>query len=165
MDGSAAWIEQNVPSGTTVYLTPSLRMPLPTAESADRLWRAVADPDAWQHKLQQSGARFGISQQQLPRAMSDRHVALDRGNRRRLFILGNEAYGSRSRYDLRILSGGGIFDLTFDQALAEFCRNGGVLVIEGYSSPSLGKADISWPGKNRNSALRVFRRGAGECTP
>lgn len=55
---AVAWIEENVPAGSPVYWVEGFfRMPLPTPESADRLWALTANPEAWRLKYRHAAQR------------------------------------------------------------------------------------------------------------
>ena len=60
-DQATRWVNQNIPSGTTIYLRPTFFDPLPTQDSADTLWAEVTDQKAWRLKFQEGLNRLHIS--------------------------------------------------------------------------------------------------------
>lgn len=134
-DQATAWVEKYVPSGTTVYLCPTLNDPLPTAQSADSLWAEVTDAQAWRIKFGQGIKRFNLTQREIPRALSEENLIQERGNRRRWFILGGRSDIKAPRYEIKIISGGSPFDMTPDAAIAEYGRTGGVLILRQSRQP------------------------------
>lgn len=147
-DGSVAWIEQNVPAGTTVYWMPAfaLRQLLPTPRSADAAWETVTNVKAWQAKLQAGMSRLGVAAEDLPRALADEHMIQDRGARRGTFILGSRPAYPAPRYDLRLIG----LPLMFHVAdvPGEWKRTGGVVVtrtIPGQPAPTeFGTPTAQW---------------------
>jgi hypothetical protein len=66
------WIERNVPAGATVYWCPGLaRLPLPTPEAADAIWRPLSDPHAYERKLQWGTGRMGTAVSEPPRVLGE----------------------------------------------------------------------------------------------
>jgi hypothetical protein len=150
-DQATAWVEEHVPPGTTVYLSPTLNDPLPTIQSADSLWTAVTDSQAWQMKFRQGLIRFNISQDKVPRALSEENMVQERGNRRRWFILGGRQEIQAPRFNIKIISGGSPFDVTPNNAIAEYQKSGGVLILRQSRQPEflhpekeLGRPNAAW---------------------
>jgi hypothetical protein len=159
-DRATAWIEQNVPPGTTVYLSPTLNDPLPTEQSADALWLQVSDAQAWRTKFNQGMSRFGLTQGRIPRALSEENLIQERGNRRRWFILGGGQEIKAPRFEIKIISGGSPFDITPSAAMAEYMRTGGVLILRQSRQPEflhpdkeLGKPKAAWLNQNGQGTL------------
>jgi len=90
-DPSTAWVEEHVPAGTRVYIQTSLHPPLPTTEAATELWDEVSNDSAWRRKFESGLERFGLSAEQIPRALSEENLVQERGKRRGMFILGSRA--------------------------------------------------------------------------
>src|SRR5262249_34438204 len=70
---ATAWIEDNVPPGTIVYLYPAfqLRPLLPTEKAADAIWTEVTDQQAWRRKFARGLRRFHLSLDYIPRCLSE----------------------------------------------------------------------------------------------
>ncbi len=103
-EAATAWVEQHVPAGTCVYdqVVWDLRPPLPTPAAADAAWDEVTDQQAWRRKFDRGLSRFGVATADLPRALSEDNLVLDRGLWRRYFILGSRGgQPGRPRFDLR----------------------------------------------------------------
>jgi hypothetical protein len=150
-DQATEWVEQHVAPGTRVYLSQTLHDPLPTQQSADSLWAAVTDTQAWRTKFQQGLNRFDLPVDQIPRALSEENLIQERGNRRRWFILGGNQGIKAPRFDIKIISGGSPFDMAPGEAVAEFKRTGGVLIWRQSRHPEfqlpkdeLGIPAVSW---------------------
>jgi len=161
-DRATDWVEQNVPSGTTVYLSHTLHDPLPTQQSADSLWAQVTNAKAWKTKFQQGLNRFSLPVDQTPRALSEENLIQERGNRRCWFILGGSPGIKAPRFDIKIISGGSPFDLTPDEAVAEFKRTGGVLIWRESRHPEfelpkgeLGIPAVGWTNQ-RGQVVSVY---------
>ncbi len=145
-DEATAWVEQRVPEGTHVYLRPSLWDPLPTRESADELWAQVNDGISWQTKFSHGATRFRIAPSTIPRALSEENLIQERGNRRRLFVLGSMNTDRAPRYTIKIFSGGSPFDIPEDEVIAEFKKTGGILIWRGSPLQHLGLPSAEWTG-------------------
>jgi hypothetical protein len=163
-DQATAWVEEHVPPGTTVYLSPTLNDPLPTTQSADSLWSAVTDSQAWQTKFRQGLLRFNISQERIPRALSEENLVQERGNRRRWFILGGRPEVKAPRFDIKIISGGSPFDITPGDAISEYLRSGGVLILRQSRQPEflklgkeLGMPNAAWIDKQGQGTLVYYK--------
>ncbi len=160
-DQATEWVEEHIPSGSRIYICPTLHDPLPTQQSADSLWAEVTDAQAWRTKFKQGLNRFNLPADQIPRALSEENMIMERGNRRRWFILGGMQQRNAPRFDIKIISGGSPFDMMPDQAVAEFERTGGVLVWRSSRHPefhlpkeALGTPAISWTnGRGQSTSI------------
>jgi hypothetical protein len=162
-DQSTAWIETNVPPNTPVYLDPGqFRSPLPTRKAADRLWADVASPYTWKEKYLHDMARYWLDSAEPLRVMAADRMAADLGNRRRFYILGGPGETDRPRYDLRLVSYGGFFDLKPKTAIEQLCSEGGVYLHSGPPIPELPQPAISWVRRDGNSTF-IYRIAAGGC--
>ena len=126
---AVAWIEGNVPTGTRVYVVNSIFNPLPTREASDALWAEVNHDDAWAKKLLSGLSRFNLSADQIPRALSEENMLVERGNRRGWFILGSRGDVARPRYDVRVVGGSPVFGV--HDLPGEFAKTGGVVLWRG----------------------------------
>lgn len=134
---AVAWIEENVPAGSPVYWVEGFfRMPLPTPESADRLWALTANPDAWRLKYRHAAQRLSLGDN-LPRAMSEDPMQIERAVRRRWFILAAPVDTKRPRYDLRTAGSGTPFAISFEDMPGILCKQGGTFVYVGTASPRI----------------------------
>jgi hypothetical protein len=158
-DQATAWVEKNVPPGTAIYLCPTLNDPLPTTQSADSLWTAVTDSQAWQVKFRQGLIRFNISQDRIPRALSEENLVQERGNRRRWFILGGGQEIKAPRFDIKIISGGSPFDVTPNNAISEYQQSGGVLILRQSREP-----EFLHPGKELGTPNAAWINEQGQGT-
>lgn len=82
----------------------------------------------------------------MPRALSEVNLALERANRRFMFILGGRQRIDAPRYDTRIFESGpafGVRDLP-----AVFRQTGGVVILRGPATDpiaqSLGHPTVEW---------------------
>jgi hypothetical protein len=164
-DQATAWVEEHVPPETTVYLSPTLNDPLPTIQSADSLWTAVTDSQAWQMKFRQGLSRFNISQDRIPRALSEENLVQERGNRRRWFILGGRQEIKAPRFSIKIISGGSPFDVTPNDAISEYQKSGGVLILRQSRQPEflhpekeLGIPNASWINRHGQGTFIYYKR-------
>jgi len=159
-DLSTKWAEAHVPPGTIVYLRPSLYNLLPTTEAADNAWTEVTDSAAYQRKFKAGLQRFKLQADEIPRAMSDVNLALERGDRRFLFMLGSRQWINLPRYDTRIFEYGpafGVRDVT-----AAFKQTGGVVILRGPAEDplvaKLGTPIVTWLG-SAGEGTRIY------CSP
>jgi hypothetical protein len=153
-DAASEWIDQHIPPGTIVYLQCNITVKaiLPTESAADAIWHLVADDQAWRKKLEDGSRRFSLSREELPRAMSEDNLCMDRSVSRRWFILGGST-SKRPRYDVRLVGTSATFGLREANLAEEFAKTGGVLVwrslgwrLEGTSGPpsGLGNPTVKW---------------------
>jgi len=165
-DQAVAWIERNVAPGTRVYVMDRIDVPLPTPDAAERIWTAVASPDAWREKLRLGRERFGLGGGAVPRALSEEHVHQERGVHRRYYILGAEVGPKRPRYDLFLVTDGGRFDVPLAEAARRICAEGGVLVHFGVPIADLPAPAASWPHAPGGFVTRVHVvTTPGSCRP
>jgi hypothetical protein len=159
-DFATTWIEQHVPAGTIVYVRPWISNNLPTAPAADRAWNEVADVSAYQHKFQAGMERFRLSSTEVPRALSEVNLALERANRRFLFILGGRPWVLTPRYDMRVFETGPAFGIR--DIVTVFRETGGVVLLRGPAedriAASLGKPTVAWLNSH-GDGTRIF------CSP
>jgi hypothetical protein len=145
-DGATEWVESHVPPGSIVYLRPSIHNPLPTASAADESWTEVVDNTAYQRKFRSGLDRFNINASEIPRALSDVNLAVERANRRFMFILGSRPWIDAPRYDARVFESGPVFGVR--DLPARFRETGGVVVLRGPASDplaqALGSPEIAW---------------------
>jgi hypothetical protein len=159
-----AWIEKNIPPGTDVFtMGIDAKMLLPTPAAADRLWNDVAASDAWVAKYISDMQRYSVGAGARPlRVMADDRMTSDRGNRRRLYMLGIPLAPERSRYNLWIVSLGSFFDLTPAVAFERACKTGGVILGEIKPEPGLPAPTLEWLRPNGNSTF-LYKIDAGTC--
>lgn len=157
-----AWIESNVPAGTTVYWSDGFKVPLPTAESADSLWDEVASLEASRVKFRRAMQRMNLGIRQ-PRAMAEDAVQLDRAMRRGWFILGAPVDTGRPRYNVLPVGEGTPFALSQAQVVENLCTKGGVFAYYGElcdnmeSCDKLGKPIVFWPpASGRKLAMIIY---------
>lgn len=145
-DLATQWIEQHVPSGTTVYLQPGIWNLLPTPQAADAAWTEVTDSSAYQRKFSSGLERFGLKPEEAPRALSEINLAIERTNRRFLFILGGCPWVEGPRYDTRVMAYGPVFGVR--DVAGALNQTGGVVVLRGPANDdkvtSLGSPAIAW---------------------
>jgi hypothetical protein len=156
-ENSTQWIDDHVPAGTTVYLHPGFisRAVLPTEAAADAIWGLLAENQAWRTRMHEGFHRFSLPEGRLPRALSEDNLDEDRGLARRWFILGG-GYGSRPRFNVRLISLSATFGLQRADAGAEFKKTGGVVVWRTAASgmpPGLGKPWIQWVNGDGDGTL------------
>lgn len=157
-DDATRWIEQHVPAGTIVYVRPWITNLLPTLEAADAGWTEVAATTAHERKFQSGLQRFDLVTNKIPRAGSEVNLALERGNRRFLFILGGHQWLGEPRFDTRIFQSGPVFGVR-DLPTA-FKQTGGVVIIRGPSEDPLVSAlgsetTIAWLNRS-GDGTRVY---------
>ena len=154
------WVEQHVPPGSIVYVRPWISNLLPTPQAAEAGWSEVTDTSAYQRKFQSGLQRFSLNMQEIPRALSEVNLALERGNRRFLFILGGHQWIPAPRFDTRVFESGPVFGVR--DLAAAFKQTGGVVILR--SSPheplvrSLGSPTIAWVNRS-GGGTRIY------CSP
>jgi hypothetical protein len=137
------WIERNVPAGATVYWCPGLaRLPLPTPEAADAIWRPLSDPHAYERKLQWGTGRMGTAVSEPPRVLGEDLMAKDRTQFRCWFILGGRSHLSAPRFNVRILGGSVVFGM--QEPIDTLAGQSAVIVIRGQPVPQLGEPEVRW---------------------
>lgn len=158
-EDAVAWIEQHVPPGTAVYTANWLQPVIPTTAASDRLWSEVNDNNAWQKKFTAGMQRFNLSAGQIPRALSDEDMIIERGNRRVWFILGSRPQVPRVRFDVNVIGAPGmVYDI--NDPVEAVVQHGGVLLwrqFQGVSfipdTSALGPPIANWQSP---SGKRVF---------
>jgi hypothetical protein len=159
-DMATPWIEQHVPAETILYVRPWITNTLPTEAASDQAWSEVMSVSAYQRKLQSGMQRFGLSTTEVPRALSEVNLALERANRRFLFILGARQWISIPRYDMRVFETGPAFGVR--DVVATFQQTGGVVLLRGPAedpiAQSLGQPTVAWLN-SRGIGTRIF------CSP
>jgi hypothetical protein len=162
-DDSITWIEQHVPPGKRVFAQGlSFQTLLPTAEAGERLWSQVVEPNAWLGKWDYDVAKCGYGGFPPLRVMSEDHLAQDRGNRRRYYILAAPVSSDRPRYDLWIVSEGSFYDLHANEAMDRLCKEGGVYLHRGAPISQLPAPAASWPGLDSEGTY-IYRVAPGSC--
>jgi hypothetical protein len=136
-DLSTEWVETHVPAGTILYVQPWMFNALPTAKAADADWAELADNSAYQRKFKAVMRRFELDADEIPRALSEVNLALERANHRGQFILGARHWAQIPRYDTRIFNLGPVFGVR--DLSAAFGRTGGVVVLRGPPDDPLAK--------------------------
>jgi hypothetical protein len=165
------WLAENVPAGTPVYSFPrQIKAIPPTAESADRRWLEVADPDAWREKLRARLGRSDLAMDRLPRALSIEAMHQRLAVARRSFFLALPYWGSQPRYDVRTLpywdaEPGARGDANAQQARPktireQFLQTGGALLHYGEPVAELGDPAAAWTAENGTGTF-VYLRPAG----
>jgi hypothetical protein len=140
---STQWIEQHVQPGTTIYYcSGGYRSLLPTPQSADALWSEVTDDQAWRKKFESGLKRFHISTDQIPRALSEANLVLERSNRRGWFILGGRTDLPDPRYDIRLVLTSPVFGV---QDLTTAMQQQGGILVWRESGASLKRPDLGPP--------------------
>ncbi len=142
-----AWLEHNVPAGSTVYWVDGFKVPLPTVEASERLWAETANADAWRLKYRHAAERLALGGR-LPRAMSEDPMQLERSQRRKWFILGAAVDTIRPRFDIHVVADGTPFAMTFADLMARLCAQGGTYVHIGAPIERLGKSRMQWTPAN-----------------
>ena len=162
-NNAVTWIEQHVAPGTRVFAGGmSLQTLLPTAEAGERLWSEVVGPNAWLGKWAHDVAKIGYGGFRPLRVMSEDHLAQDRANRRRYYILAAPVSTNRPRYDLWIVSEGGFYDLHANEVIDRLCEEGGVYLHRGPPIPQLPAPSASWPGP-ASEGTNIYRVAPGSC--
>lgn len=159
-DFATQWIEDHVPPGTIVYIRPWIHNLLPTVEAADSGWSEVSDTSGYKRKFESALKRFGLDSAEIPRALSEVNLSLERANRRFLFILGGRQRVDAPRFDTRVFEAGPAFGVR--DVANVFKQTGGVVVLRGPPEdplvPLLGSTTITW--LNRSGAgTRIY------CSP
>jgi hypothetical protein len=171
-DNAVAWVEANIPAGTTVYEKTGIATPLPTEEAAARLWDQVAAPDAWVPKYiydtstkygADRAAEFGLSGARPLRVMSEDRLVSDRGIRRRYDILGAPLEPRRPRYDLRLETEGSFYDISTDTIVERLCRDGGAFIDHGPTVAGLPRPVAAWPRPDDDRSTYVYWTKPGSC--
>jgi hypothetical protein len=160
-DDATRWVEQHVQPGSIVYIRPWISNLLPTREASEAGWTETSAATAYERKFRSGLQRFDLNASDVPRALSEVNLALERGNRRFLFILGGHESLDEPRYDTRVFQTGpafGVRDLP-----ATFKQTGGVVILRGPAYDplvsSLGmKPTIAWLGRS-GEGTRVY------CSP
>jgi hypothetical protein len=159
-DQSVQWIEENISPRSVVYVRHWLTNLLPTPESADAGWAEVTNDDAYKKKFQSGLARLGLPMDQIPRALSEVNLALERANRRFLFILGGRHSAEEPRFDIKVYEDGPVFGIR--DIVPVFKEKGGVLVVRGPKDDPL-VAELGTPVKSwlnrREEGARIY------CSP
>lgn len=169
-----AWIEGNVPAGTTVYWSDGFKVPLPTTGAADALWEEVAGLEASRVKFRRAMQRMDLGVRQ-PHAMAEDAVQLDRAMRRGWFILGAPVDTVRPRYNVRPVGAGSPFGVShrpgqkqvgaqppdngagLDQVVDNLCAEGGAFGYYGSPWANLGKPTVFWPpASGRKMAMIIY---------
>jgi hypothetical protein len=131
-ESATEWVEAHVPAGTIVYVRPWISNLLPTAGASDVAWSEVTDNFAYARKFKSGMERFHLNEGEIPRALSEVNLALERANRRCFFILGSRQSVPEPRYDLRVFESGPVFGIR--DLPAVFAQTGGVVVIRSPAS-------------------------------
>ncbi len=137
-DEATAWVESHVPGGTVVMVCPIFHDPLPTPERADALWQEEMNNDAATRKFAAGLSRFHLPVTEIPRALSEENMIVERVERRGWYILGSRAWLADRRYDIHLYGQSMVFGS--HDPLPEFKTIGGVLIwrggpLEGVSDP------------------------------
>jgi hypothetical protein len=157
-DDATHWVEQHVPSGSIVYVRPWISNLLPIAEAADAGWSEVAGLSAYERKFRSGLQRFQLNTREVPRALSDVNLALEKGNRRFLFILGGHQWLNAPRFDTRVFQNGPVFGVR--DLPATFKETGGVIILRGPADDplvaALGAAPaVAWVNRSGEGA-RIY---------
>lgn len=158
-ENSIAWIEQHVPAGTRIYTGSTLRCLLPTVQASNALWAEVNDGNAWQKKFIEGMERFHLDAADIPRALSDEDNIVERGQRRRWFILGSRPEIPRPRYDIRLFGSSPIFGVR--DLSAAFAQSGGVMIWRGSpSDPAVRNLQpvIAWSNSGNDAGTYIYLR-------
>ncbi len=99
------------------------------------MWDEIISRAAADRKFEAGLARFGISGGELPRALSDQNMVVERANVRRWFILGSRAQLAGPRFDLRRYQNSATFGV--QDPVPAFLKTGGLLLWRG-SGPAMG---------------------------
>lgn len=152
------WLAENVPAGTPVYSFPrQIKAIPPTADSAERSWQEVAEPDAWRKKLMLRLSQTPLDMERLPRALSIETMHQRLAVARRSFFLASPYWGERPRYDVRIRSYVYRPDTPFEKILDEFLTTGGALLHYGLPVTDLGDPAAAWTAEN-GTGMFVYLR-------
>jgi hypothetical protein len=158
-DYATLWLERHVPPGTRIYLSPTIHDPLPTVEASRAIWGEVADPDAWKTKVQSALRRFSSVSKDLPPALSEENMIVERGVCREWFILGSRTELPDARFDIRVFSYSEVFGVR--EVASEYRKTGGVLICDDVYAPmptGMGQPVAQWVG-SRGGGVRVY------CSP
>ena len=141
-DQATAWVESHVPSGTSLVINPDFHNPLPTPQSADALWQEEMNNDAARKKFQAGLARFHLGDLDMPRALSEENMIVERVERRGWYILGSRSWLPDRRYDIHIYGQSMVFGST--DPMPAFSKNGGVLIWRGGPVAGLTNPLMKW---------------------
>jgi len=141
-DDATEWVESHVPSGTIVMINPIFHDPLPTPERADALWQEEMNNDAAVKKFRAGLSRFLLPDSEVPRALSEENMIVERVERRGWYILGSRSWLPDRRYDIHIYGQSMVFGAT--NPLPEFRKIGGVLIWRGAPLEGLGDPIAKW---------------------
>ena len=143
-DQAVEWLSTHVPTGTILYLNPTLALlnPLPTVASADALWQAEMDNAAAERKFRSGMTRFNLPHMDVPRALSEENMTVERVYRRGWYILGSRPQLPDRRYDIRLYGGSTVFEP--HDPVADFARTGGVVIWRGEPLDGLGDPVAGW---------------------
>jgi hypothetical protein len=159
-DAATEWVESHVPAGTTVYVRPWITNLLPTIAAANAAWSEVTDNSAFERKFKSGLERFHLVEFEIPRALSEVDLALERANRRCFFILGSRQWINEPRYDTRVFESGPVFGIR--DLPAVFRGGGGVVILRGPAADpiaqALGASTISWVNQS-GDGTRIY------CSP
>lgn len=101
---------------------------------------------AYERKFKSGMDRFHLNESEIPRALSEVNLALERANRRCFFILGGTQDISEPRYDTRVFESGPLFGIRKVETV--FNETGGVVVLRSSASDpivqALGTPIVSW---------------------
>jgi len=167
-DRSFDWDEQNIPTGTRVYVSTysSFNSLLPTRQASDFLWGEVTDASAPDRKFALGLKKFNLSVADIPRALSEDEMDKDRGNKRMFYILGTRPNFPAPRYDLRIV---GLTPYDTGNLKTDWQNTGGVVIwsnqYSGVPIPDyLGKPAASFVNHYGNGTF-VFVSPATQPSP
>jgi hypothetical protein len=142
-DEATAWVESHVPTGTIIYLSPSLHDPLPTAQRGRELWQEVMMNDAADKKFAAAMTRFHLSDVEIPRALSEENMLVERGLRRRWYILASRSWLRDPRFDIRLFDSSRVFDVV--DPWPDFAKTGGVVIWRGFAPAEYaGTPVVKW---------------------
>ncbi len=128
-DQATNWVEANVPAGSILYFPTGVHDPLPTPQSANRMWDEVAGREGAERKFRSGLDRFGLKDDEIPRAMSEENMTQERGNARGTYILGSRSAYAGPRFDERCYGRGPVFGV--QDVSTAFARTGGVVIWRG----------------------------------
>jgi hypothetical protein len=141
-DDATAWVEAHVPAGTIVMVNPIFHDPLPTVQRSNELWQEEMNNDAAGKKFSAGLSRFHLSDTEIPRALSEENMIVERVERRGWYILGSRAWLPDRRYNIHIYGQSMVFGSTYP--LPEFTKIGGVLIWRGAPLAGLSEPVAKW---------------------